>query len=99
MPCRPTPAGRSVRCSPWSRTIPSLKSQANVLSLQAEIERIEGIIADRRELYNDQVYRYNTRIRQIPAVLMAGFFGWRPREFFAAEDDDRTRPDVRLHQG
>ena len=35
--------------------------------LQAEIERLEGMIADRRELYNDQVYRYDTRIAQVPA--------------------------------
>jgi LemA protein len=64
---------------------PDLKSAANVLALQAEIERLEGIIADRRELYNDQVYRYNTRIGQVPAVLLAGLFGWRPRAFFDAE--------------
>ena len=32
------------------------------LDLQDEIERLESMIADRRELYNDQVYRYNTRI-------------------------------------
>ena len=50
---------------------PDLKSQANVLALQAEIERLEGVISDRRELYNDTVYRYNTRIAQVPAVLMA----------------------------
>jgi LemA protein len=64
---------------------PDLKSAANVLALQAEIERLEGIIADRRELHNDQVYRYNTRIGQVPAVLLAGLFGWRPRAFFDAE--------------
>ena len=64
---------------------PDLKSAENVLALQAEIERLEGIIADRRELYNDQVYRYNTRIGQVPAVLLAGLFGWRPRPFFDAE--------------
>jgi LemA protein len=64
---------------------PDLKSAANVLALQAEIERIEGVIADRRELYNDQVYRYNTRIGQVPGVLLAGLFGWRTRVFFDAE--------------
>jgi LemA protein len=64
---------------------PDLKSAGNVLSLQAEIERIEGVIADRRELYNDQVYRYNTRIGQVPGALLAGIFGWRPRAFFDAE--------------
>ena len=50
---------------------PDIKSQENVLDLQDEIERLEGMIADRRELYNDQVYRYNTRIAQVPGVLLA----------------------------
>jgi len=75
---------------------PTLRSEANVLSLQAEIERLEGIIADRRELYNDQVYRYNTRIAQVPAVLYASWFGWVRRDSFAAHDEDRVRPDVGL---
>jgi LemA protein len=64
---------------------PDLRTVANVLALQIEIERLEGLIADRRELYNDQVYRYNTRIGQVPGALLAGLFGWRPRAFFDAE--------------
>jgi LemA protein len=75
---------------------PALRSQGNVASLQAEIERLEGVIADRRELYNDQVYRYNTRISQVPAVLFGGLFGWVRRDPFSARDDDRVRPDVGL---
>ena len=75
---------------------PTLRADANVLSLQAEIERLESLIADRRELYNDQVYRYNTRIAQFPGVVLAGLFGWRRRDFFAAGEGDRTRPDVSL---
>ena len=55
-----------------------------------------ALIADRRELYNDQVYRYNTRIAQFPGVVLAGLFGWRRRDFFAAGEGDRTRPDVSL---
>ena len=75
---------------------PQLRSAANVMDLQAEIERLEGVIADRRELYNDQVYRYNTRIAQLPAVLLAGALGWRERDFFAADADEAVRPDVSL---
>jgi LemA protein len=72
---------------------PTLKSAANVLALQAEIQRLEDVIADRRELYNDSVARYNTRIRQVPAVLMTGLFGWLPRDFFAADEAERaSRP-------
>ena len=64
---------------------PELTAGTNVLALQGEIERLESIIADRRELYNDQVYRYNTRIGQVPGVLLASLFGWAPRVFFDAE--------------
>jgi LemA protein len=75
---------------------PDIKSAGNVADLQDEIERLEGIIADRRELYNDQVYRYNTRIAQVPTNLMAPLFGWRPREFFAADPAETARPDTSL---
>ncbi len=75
---------------------PSLKSAANVLALQAEIQRLEDVIAQRRELYNDSVARYNTRIRQVPAVLISGLFGWQPRVFFAASEAERTSRPVDL---
>ena len=64
---------------------PDVKSGANVMELQGSIERIEEIIADRRELYNDQVYRYNTKIATVPAVALAWLFRWVPRVFFEAE--------------
>ena len=63
---------------------PQVRSQENVLRLQAEIERLEGQLADRRELYNDQVFRHNTTIAQAPAIVLASLFGWKPRPFFAA---------------
>jgi LemA protein len=75
---------------------PDLKSHANVAELQDEIERLESMIADRRELYNDQVYRYNTRIAQVPGVAFAPLFSWRTREFFAATPDEAARPDTTL---
>jgi LemA protein len=75
---------------------PEIRSQTNVLALQAEIQRLEGVIAARRELYNDSVYRYNTRIRQAPTNLMAVAFGWAPEPFFAAAGDEEARPSVDL---
>jgi LemA protein len=75
---------------------PEVRSAANVMSLQEEIERLEGIIADRRELYNDQVYRYNARIAQFPGLVLAALFGWRARPFFEASDADRVRPATDL---
>jgi LemA protein len=75
---------------------PQLRSQQNVLDLQNEIERLEEVIADRREFYNDTVYRYNTRISQMPALLLAGILGWQARPFFRAAPGEITRPNTQL---
>ncbi len=75
---------------------PEVKSAANVMALQGEIERLEGMIADRRELYNDQVYRYNTRIAQLPALVLAVLLGWQSRPFFEASEADRATPEISL---
>ena len=76
---------------------PVLRSAENVRALQEEISRLEDVIADRRELYNDQVFRYNTRIAQVPASIVAGPMGWTPAPFFKADDDERARPSVELN--
>ncbi len=78
---------------------PELRSNRNVLDLQDEIERLENVISDRRELYNDQVYRHNTRIGQVPALFLAPLFGWQPRPFFRAEEAEAARPDASLAAG
>ncbi len=71
---------------------PQIHSAGNVLALQEEIERLEGMLADRRELYNDQVYRLNARIAQVPAVLLAGIFGWKPRPSSTPSPDADDAP-------
>jgi hypothetical protein len=53
---------------------PEIRSQANVLDLQGR-SSASDILADRRELYNDTVYRYDSRIQQFPTNLLAGLFG------------------------
>jgi LemA protein len=78
---------------------PEVKSAGNVLALQNEIERLESMIADRRELYNDQVYRYNTRIGQLPGVFLAGVFGWTAREFFDADPGADQPPESLTDKG
>ena len=75
---------------------PELHSDANVMALQAEIARLETVIADRRELYNDTVNRYNTRIGQVPWTFVASTLGWQRRPFFHAEAGDEARPSVDL---
>ena len=93
------PPRPSARCSRSSSATRTSSRPRTSLDLQDEIERLEAMIADRRELYNDQVYRYNTRIAQVPALVLAPLFGWRPREFFAADAAELERPDVVLPAG
>ncbi len=54
------------------------------------------MIADRRELYNDQVYRYNTRIATYPTLALTWLFDWTPKPFFAARPEETARPDSAL---
>jgi LemA protein len=75
---------------------PELRSAGNVMALQQEIARLEDLIATRRELYNDAVFRYNTTIGQMPAGLIAPLFGWRPRAFFSASAADAATPEIGL---
>jgi LemA protein len=75
---------------------PDVRSQANVAALQDEIRRLEDIISDRRELYNDMTYRYNTRIAQLPAVFLAKALGWRARPFFTVPAAEAIASPARM---
>ena len=70
---------------------PQLKSDESFRQLQQRITALEEAIADRRELYNDEVNINNTRIDQFPDVLIARRYGFAARpllEFAAAEKGD-----------
>ncbi|HTP40630.1 MAG TPA: LemA family protein [Steroidobacteraceae bacterium] len=70
---------------------PDLKANDSFRQLQARITGLEEGIADRRELYNEQVRINNTRIAQFPEVLIAQRYGFVAKpllEFSAAEKAD-----------
>ena len=67
---------------------PALKANQNFLALQNRISELEERIADRREFFNDQVNTYNTRIGQIPEVLLAGIMHLHPRLLFQVPEQE-----------
>jgi LemA protein len=75
---------------------PRLKANENFLRLQNRISELEERIADRRELFNDDVNAYNTRIRQVPEVFLANLMALKPRELFTVSDEDRKLVEVGL---
>ena len=72
-----------------SEAYPELKANQNFLALQEELTSTEGRIAYARQYYNDSVFSYNTKIQSFPAVILANALGFRPREYFEADDTSR----------
>ncbi len=61
---------------------PELKSNANFLQLQDQLEGTENRIAVARQDYNGAVQEYNAFIRRFPYLLTAKLFGNQSREYF-----------------
>jgi LemA protein len=72
-----------------SEAYPDLKANQNFMNLQEELTGTEDRIGYARQFYNDQVYKYNTKIQTFPALLIAGPFHFTEREFFEADDESR----------
>jgi LemA protein len=75
---------------------PNLKRNRNFLALQKRISELEDRIADRREFFNDDVASYNTRIAQVPEVVLARQMKLRPRQLFQVSDQERQQVEVKL---
>ena len=75
---------------------PDLKANQNFLALQKRISELEERIADRREFFNDDVAIYNTRITQVPEVVLARHMGLRPRQLFQVSESDRQQAELKL---
>ena len=74
---------------------PDLKANVNFLDLQAQLKDTEDKVAVSRQVYNDTVLTFNNAIQVVPAVFVAGMFGFIKREFFEVEDAaDRELPTV-----
>jgi LemA protein len=75
---------------------PDLKASTNVMQLQEELTTTENQISFARQHYNAVVLDYNTAIQTVPAVFIAGMFGFTKREFFEAEPEAKEVPTVDL---
>ncbi len=74
---------------------PALRATENFQQLQAELSETENRIAVSRQVYNDTVLTYNNACQQVPTNLVAGMFGFEPREYFELEAGDAAREPVR----
>ena len=75
---------------------PQLKANQNFLALQDRISEVEERIAGRREFFNDAVNTYNTRIAQLPDVLLARGMKLQPRQMFLVNEQERQQVEMKL---
>ncbi len=73
---------------------PDLKANQNFLELQAQLEGTENRIAVARRDFNLSAKDYNTKIKQLPTVIYAGWLGFKERPYFQAEEGSQVAPKV-----
>jgi LemA protein len=81
-----------------SENYPDLKSNANFLALQSQLEGTENRIAVARRDYIEAVRVYNTALRTFPTVIWAKtvFAGNKPMAEFAAAEGSEKPPQVKF---
>ena len=81
-----------------SENYPDLKSNANFLALQSQLEGTENRIAVARRDYIEAVRTYNTALRTFPTVLWAktAFSGNKPMAEFTATEGSEKPPQVKF---
>lgn len=73
---------------------PELKATENFQQLTRELVETEDLLSHARRFYNGAVRDLNTRIQQIPDLLIARLTGFEEATFFSAEIEARSAPQV-----
>jgi len=77
-----------------AESYPQLKSDETFKQLQGRITALEESIADRRELYNDQVNLNNIRVKVFPDVMIAQRFGFLPAQLLEFTNEEKSDVQV-----
>ena len=73
---------------------PDLKSNANFLELQSQLEGTENRIAVERRRYNEVAQQFNASVLKFPANLVANMFGFKPKAYFRGAAGSNVPPEV-----
>jgi len=75
---------------------PALKSNQNVMQLQEELTSTENKISFARQLYNDLVANYRTKLQVFPNNFISSLFNFKSEEYFGADEADRSVPNANI---
>jgi len=75
---------------------PQLQASGQFQSLQNSLSEMEDAIQNSRRYYNAVVRDLNTKIQTFPTNILAGMFGFTPKQFFEAPASDRENVQVKF---
>ena len=73
---------------------PDLKSNTNILQLQASLNEVEEQISAARRAYNASVLAFNHGGQLFPSSLIASIQGFSPKPYLETPDTERNNIDV-----
>ena len=79
-----------------AESYPELKANTNFQDLQRQLEDTEDKVSFSRQFYNSNVLEFNSKVQLFPANIIAGMFGFKQAEFFAANEEERKKIDVKF---
>jgi len=75
---------------------PQLQASEQFKELQGSLNGMEDAVQNSRRYYNAVVRDLNTKIQTFPTNLLAGMFGFQPKQFFEAPEGDRENVQVKF---
>ncbi|MBW8040076.1 MAG: LemA family protein [Planctomycetes bacterium] len=73
---------------------PKLKADQHFLELQRELVNTEDRIQAARRFFNGNVRDYRNKCEAFPSSVIAGIFGFEPRDYFHVSPSVREVPDM-----
>ncbi|HEV7281009.1 MAG TPA: LemA family protein [Pirellulaceae bacterium] len=74
---------------------PELRASENFNQLQRSLNEVEEQLSASRRAFNAAVTDYNDSVQMVPTNMVAGMFGFRPREVFEIPEKERQNVDVK----
>jgi len=79
-----------------SESYPQLTATESFRGLQTQLEGTENRITVARRDFNTSIQDYNTSIKTFPSNILAGMFGFVPKDFFKSNSGADVVPEVKF---
>jgi LemA protein len=75
---------------------PNLKADQRFADLQSQLEGTENRISVERGRFNEEVQKYNTVVKKVPASIFSAIFGFKEKMYFKSEPGSEKVPQVKF---